>query len=93
MTTVDILFRYGSQPTEAQTFALAGTREVYGIRRLSFDREARTLRVEYDATRLTGAVVANLVRSAGLDIVEELSLIPPPAPAPPAAETPAPAKA
>jgi len=77
MTTVDILFRYATPPTEAVTFALANTREVYGIRRLAFDREASTLRVEYDATRLDAAVVARLVRQAGLEIVEELPLIPP----------------
>lgn len=77
MTTVDILFRYSAQPAEATVFALANTREVYGIRRLSFDREAHTLLVEYDATRLNAATVARLVRECGLDIVEELSLIPP----------------
>lgn len=83
MTTVDILFRYASQPTEAVTFALANTREVYGIRRLVFDRAARTLRVEYDATRLDAAEVTNLMRQAGLDIEEVLPLIPPqPAPEP-----------
>ena len=77
MTTVDILFRYSTQPTEAATFALANAREVYGIRRLVFDREAHTLLVEYDATRLNAASVAHLVRQSGLDIVEELPLIPP----------------
>jgi hypothetical protein len=85
MTTVDILFRYATPPTEAVTFALANMREVYGIRRLEFDRAARTLRVEYDATRLDAAIVTNLVRQAGLEIDAELSLIPPqaaPEPAP-----------
>jgi hypothetical protein len=83
MTTVDILFRYGTPPTEPVTFALANTKEVYGIRRLVFDREAHTLRVEYDATRLNGAAVLKLVRQAGLDVEEEVSLIPPqPAPEP-----------
>ena len=83
MTTVDILFHYAAPPSEAVAFALANTREVYGIRRLKFDRAARTLRVEYDATRLNAATVTNLVRQAGLDIDEELSLIPPqPAPEP-----------
>jgi hypothetical protein len=77
MTNVDIVFRYTAQPTEAVLFALAGAREVYGIRQLSFDREAKTVRVEYDATRLSGPVVAGLVRRAGLDIVEEVALIPP----------------
>jgi hypothetical protein len=82
MTNVDIVFRYATQPGEAVLFALAGAREVYGIRQLSFDHDAKTVRVEYDATRLSGSVVAGLVRRAGLDVVEEVSLIPPPAPAP-----------
>jgi hypothetical protein len=81
MTTVEILFRYATPPTESQVFALASTRDVYGIRRLSFDRDAHTLRVEYDATRLNAAMVSQLVRRAGLQIAEELPLIPPP-PAP-----------
>ena len=86
MTTVDILFRYSGQPSEQAAFALANAREVYGIRRLNFDRAKQTVLVEYDATRFTGAVVASLLRRAGLDIVEELSLIPPlpPPAAPPA---------
>ena len=83
MTTVDILFRYATPPSESVTFALSKTREVYGIRRLSFDRAASTLRVEYDATRLNAAEVAQLVRQAGLQVVEEVQLtLPPPAPEP-----------
>jgi hypothetical protein len=82
MTTVEMLFRYATAPTEAVTFALANTREVYGIRRLSFDRGANTLRVEYDATRLNEAAVAKLIRQTGLDVAEQIVL----ALAPPAAE-------
>jgi hypothetical protein len=88
MTTVEILFRYAAPPSEQVAVALARARDVYGIRHLSFDRNARTLRVEYDATRLSAAEVAKLVREAGLEIAEEPPLIPPPAPqttAPPAA--------
>jgi hypothetical protein len=85
MTNVDIVFRYAIEPGEAALFALAGAREVYGIRQLTFDRPAKTVRVEYDATRLTGPIVAGLIRRAGLEIVEEVPLIPPPAPAPQAA--------
>jgi hypothetical protein len=85
MTTVEILFRYGVQPTDQVAMALASTREVYGIRKLRFDRAARTLRVEYDATRLNAATVTNLVRGAGMQIAEEMSLIPPQAPPAPAA--------
>ena len=73
MTTVEILFRYAEPPTniEAVACALANTREVYGIRRLKFDPAARTLRVEYDATRLNAATVANLIHQAGLRIIPE----------------------
>ena len=83
MTTVDILFSYTTPPSDETVSALAGIKDVYGIRRLSFDRAARTLRVEYDATRHPSAAVANLVRQAGLEIAAELPLIPPqPAPEP-----------
>jgi hypothetical protein len=83
MTTVEILFSYTTPPTEQVTLALAGAKDVYGIRYLRFDRAARTLRVEYDATRLNAATVTQLVRQSGLDLEKELPLIlPPPAPAP-----------
>jgi hypothetical protein len=83
MTTVEIHFRYAAPPTERVTLALAGASEVYGIRRLTFDRAAKTLCVEYDATRLNAAMVARLVGQAGLEITGQLSLAEPqPAPAP-----------
>lgn len=74
MTTVEVLFRYATPPTKAMIFALASTREVYGIRQLKFDHAARTLCVEYDATRLNAATVANLVRQTGLVIEAELPM-------------------
>jgi hypothetical protein len=88
MTTVEILFRYAAQPTQAVTRALANTREVYGIRRLCFDRASHLLRIEYDATRLTAAAVSRLLRQAGLEIVKEMPLVAP-APTPEPAATPA----
>jgi hypothetical protein len=78
MTTVEILYRYTTPPAETVTFALAGIRDVYGIRRMSIDADARTLRVEFDATRLNSAVVTKLIRLTGLEIAEELPLFPPP---------------
>ena len=86
MTTVEIVLRYTAPPAEAVAFALAKTREVYGIRRLCFDRAAQTLRVEYDATRLNAAAVMQLVRQAGLQVVEDEQValpltVPEPAPA------------
>jgi hypothetical protein len=82
MTSVEILFRYATPPTESVNFALARTREVYGIRNLSFDRTAQTLRVEYDATRLNAATVGRLIRQCGLAIAEESPIPPPPIPEP-----------
>jgi hypothetical protein len=84
MTTVEILYRYATPPTEQAAFALASTKDVYGIRRLSFDHAARTLRVEYDATRLNAATVTKLVREAGLEIDPGISAALPPIPPPPA---------
>ena len=77
MTTVEVLFRYAQHPTESAMFALGKMSEVYGIRRVIFNAEWQTIRVEYDATRLTGPVVIQLLRRAGISIVEELPLIPP----------------
>jgi hypothetical protein len=79
MTTVEILYHYATAPTEQVAMALARARDVYGIRHLTFDRNARTVRIEYDATRLDAAAVTKLVREAGLEIAEEPPLILPPA--------------
>ncbi len=57
--------------------ALGRVREVYGIRQLSFNEAEKTVRVEYDATRLTEPIVHQLLRRSGLDVVERVSLIPP----------------
>jgi hypothetical protein len=82
MTTVEILYHYAAPPTEQVALALARVSDVYGIRHLSFDRNARTVRIEYDATRLSASVVTKLVRETGLEIAEEPPLIPPPVPEP-----------
>ncbi len=85
MTNVEIVYRYATPPTEQVAVALAHARDVYGIRQLSFDRTDRTLRIEYDATRLNAAAVTKLVREAGLDIALDITesepLLPAPAPA------------
>ena len=73
--------------------AIANLREVYGIRKVDFKEKEKTVRVEYDASRLTEALVHQLLRRAGLDIVEEVSLIPPQLPPPEAPADAAPAAA
>jgi TolB-like protein len=83
MTQLDVMYRYGATPNEAAMMALGRIREVYGIRRLEFSEAEKTVRVEYDATRLTEPIVHQLLRRSGLDVVERVSLIPPqPEPAP-----------
>ncbi len=88
MTPVDVLFRYTEHPTERTMFAINKLSEVYGIRALRVNEAAQQVRVEFDATRLTKVIVQQLLRRTGLDIVEELSLLPPQTP-PPVAEAPA----
>ena len=85
-TNLDALYRYEMHPTEAAMIALGKVRGVYGIRRVVLDEKQKTMRVEFDFTRLNRATVAELLRSAGIDIVEEIALAPPPAPPAPKAE-------
>ncbi len=72
MTTVDIVFEYGKHPGESVLRAVNNVREVYGIRRILFHESAHTVRLEYDATRLTSAAVHQLLRRAGLDLTREI---------------------
>lgn len=85
MTQLDVVYRYGAVPSERVVLALAKVRDVYGVRRLELDEAAKTVRVEYDATRLTAAIVNQLLRRAGLDVVETVDLIPQPEDLAPAA--------
>ncbi len=80
MTTVDVLYRYELQPAESAMFALGSLKEVYGIRRVAIDEAAKTVRVEYDATRLNRSTIAQLLRRGGISILEEVALTPPQSP-------------
>jgi hypothetical protein len=81
MTQLDVIYRYGLPPTEQAVLALSKVRDVYGVRHLELREAAKTIRVEYDATRLTEPVIHQLLRRAGLDLVEKLSLfVAPPTP-------------
>jgi hypothetical protein len=76
MTQLDVLYRYGVPPTERAVLALSKVRDVYGVRHMHFDEATKTVRVEYDASRLTGPVIYQLLRRAGLDIVDTVPMIP-----------------
>jgi hypothetical protein len=82
MTTVEIAYRYTTPPGDAVALALSAICDVYGVRGVRFDHAARTLCIDYDATRLNAATVTKLVCQAGLEIAEILPLIPPQPPAP-----------
>ena len=75
MTSVDVVFKYLYAPTEGMMRALDNVREVYGIRRIKFNDAERTVRVEYDATRLNQDTVAALLKRTGLELGEKLQLI------------------
>jgi len=93
MTQLDVVYRYGVPPTEAATLAIGRVREVYGVRALAFDEAEKTVRVEYDATRLNESMIHQLLRRAGLDIVDKVKLFnDPPPPPEPAVAAPAPTK-
>jgi hypothetical protein len=74
MTQMEVSYRYANRPTEAAVRAIDNVREVYGIRRVSFNEKEQIVRVEYDASRFKEPVVANLLRGAGLDVREKLPL-------------------
>lgn len=74
MTAIDVVFRYSNTPGEREMRAMDNVWEVYGIRRVQFNEAEKTIRVEYDATRMNEDVVAGLLRRAGIDAQEKLSL-------------------
>lgn len=79
-TSIDVRFRYTQYPSEDTMRAVADLYEVYGIRRVRLDQAEKSVLVEYDATRLGGANVFQLLRRAGLSVTEQISAFPPPAP-------------
>ncbi len=73
MTQLEVSYRYGAVPGEAAMRAVDGMREVYGIRRITFDEKERIVRVEFDASRLKTPVVVGLLRKAGIDLREAMT--------------------
>jgi hypothetical protein len=68
MTLMDSTFSYASAPRDSEMRALDHVREVYGMRQLTFDEREHSIRVEYDASRLTEDDVAALLRAAGISL-------------------------
>lgn len=74
MTYLDVVFNYGAVPSENALRAIDGMREVYGIRLVQFNAKQRTVRVEFDASRLKQDSVAKMLRQAGIDVHEPVAL-------------------
>jgi len=74
MTQMDVSYRYVNGANERIMGAVDNMREVYGIRRISFNEKEQIVRVEYDASRLKEPVVAKLLRNTGLAIGDKLVL-------------------
>jgi hypothetical protein len=74
MTFLEVAYRYGAPLREATMRALDDVREVYGVRRITFDPKAQIVRLEFDASRFKEPVVAALLRNAGVDLRERLAL-------------------
>jgi hypothetical protein len=75
MTMLDVVFRYGTPPGEKEMLALNNAWEVYGVRKIKFDEKERTIRVEYDATRLSDGEIAGILLRAGIDLQEKVQLV------------------
>jgi hypothetical protein len=74
MTQFEVAYRYHTPPTEATMRAFDNLREVYGVRRITFNEAERIIRVEFDASRFKEPVIANLLKQTGLDLGEQLVL-------------------
>jgi hypothetical protein len=75
MTYLEVAYRYLTPPGEAELRAIDSVREVYGIQRVQFSEKGRTVRVLFDASRLKADVVAKLLRTAGIDVLEQLVVV------------------
>ena len=72
MTQLEVAYHYGATPGEAEMRAMENVREVYGIRKVTFSEAEKTVRIEFDASRLKEPVIASLLRRAGIDVLNKI---------------------
>ena len=70
MTPLNKTFTYERLSGKCAIRALDQVREVHGVRRICLDEKARTVEVEYDASRLRVGDVAALLTGAGIALLE-----------------------
>ena len=71
MTLLDVVFKYGTPPGESVRLPSNNAWEVYGVRKIKFDEKEHTIRVEFDASRLSDGEIAGILRRAGIDLREK----------------------
>jgi hypothetical protein len=69
LTPLNKTFSYERLLGKCAIRALDQVREVYGVRRICLDEKARTVEVEYDASRLRVGDVAALLTEAGIALL------------------------
>jgi hypothetical protein len=72
MTLLEAHFRIQSPLTPKQMSDLAEFSNTYGLRRFTVDEAERTIRFEYDASRLRDTQVAHVLRMANIAVTERL---------------------
>jgi hypothetical protein len=72
MTQLDLLFHYEVAPSPSALLAFNKIRDVYGVRRLELRERDKSIRIEFDATRLSAAVIQQLLRRADINVAESL---------------------
>jgi hypothetical protein len=75
MTQLEVVYHYGVAPSQSALLALNKIRDVYGVRRMELRESDKIIRIEYDASRLTAAVIQQLLRRADINLVETLPSI------------------
>jgi hypothetical protein len=73
MTQLEVAYHYGITPGEAEMRALDNVREVYGIRKVTFAEKDKSVKIEFDASRLKEPAVAGLLRGAGIDLLGKIA--------------------
>ncbi len=74
MTYLEVVYRYQTPPGEKELRAIDSVREVYGVQRIQFNENERTVRVSFDASRMKEEAIARLLRQAGIDLQQKLVL-------------------
>lgn len=74
MTYLELVYHYQTPPGEKELRAIDTVREVYGVQRIQFNENDRTVRVLFDASRLKEDAVVRLLRQAGIDVKGKMAV-------------------